>query len=288
MIFKNTEIEDIKDISEQLSSYKGRICDLSAGNFVFWRDYYKISHYIGERGFAVRFGEMDGVVCYYCSSDEKIIDSIIEREGGEACFSCLTREETEYFKERYACRDVHHERDWDDYLYNAQDIAELKGKRYCGQRNHINKFLRLYPDFKLEEINEQNAEAVKDFCRGYFHVFGRERAKVAEYEEKYLLEQIDNIDRYGQCTGVLTVSGEIAGVSIGEIVGDTLIIHTEKADTRFDGVYPMLVREFARRYAGGVSYINREEDCGEAGLRTSKLSYHPVEILEKYSLWARK
>ena len=73
--------------------------------------------------------------------------------------------------------------------------------------------------------------------------------------------------------------------AVGEIRRDTLFVHIEKADARYRGAYPMIVRGLARRYAvGDVLYINREDDAGDEGLRTSKLSYHPVRLLDKYTL----
>ena len=287
MKFKKLSIDDIPLLKKKLEGYSGRVCDYSAGNLVFWRDLYETEFYSYTDGFAVKFGNMEGKVCYWCGTNNSLIEKIIALEGGCARFTCLTKDETEYFSQNYLCSDIHHSRNWDDYIYNAEDISELKGKRYCGQRNHINKFNKLYESAVFEKITAKNAEKVKSFCHEYFHALGRERAAVAEYEERYLSEQLDNIEKYGQNTLALLCEGKVIGFSIGEIVHDTLIIHTENADTRYDGVYPVIVREFARRYAGGVSYINREEDCGEEGLRTSKLSYHPVEILEKYSLVAK-
>ncbi len=47
----------------------------------------------------------------------------------------------------------------------------------------------------------------------------------------------------------------------------------------------MLVAQFAQRFArDGVEFINREDDTGDPGLRTSKLSYHPIGLLEKYTV----
>ena len=71
--------------------------------------------------------------------------------------------------------------------------------------------------------------------------------------------------------------------SAGEIVGDTLIIHIEKADIAYEGVYQVLVNEYAKCFVTpDVRYINREEDVGDEGMRRSKESYHPVRLLEKY------
>ena len=85
--------------------------------------------------------------------------------------------------------------------------------------------------------------------------------------------------------GVLLVEGRIVGFSLGEIIGDTLFTHIEKADRDYEGCYQMLVAQFAQQFAGeGVAFINREDDTGDLGLRTSKLSYHPVALLEKYTV----
>ena len=82
---------------------------------------------------------------------------------------------------------------------------------------------------------------------------------------------------------MLKANGKVVGFSCGEIVGDTLIIHVEKADTDFSGAYQMLVNEYAKRFVTeGVAYINREEDTGDEGIRQSKESYHPLRLLEKY------
>ena len=51
------------------------------------------------------------------------------------------------------------------------------------------------------------------------------------------------------------------------------------------GCYQMLVAQFAQHFATeGIAFINREDDAGDPGLRTSKLSYHPIALLEKYTV----
>lgn len=44
----------------------------------------------------------------------------------------------------------------------------------------------------------------------------------------------------------------------------------------------MINNQFAKYYGNNVTYINREEDVGDEGLRKAKLMYNPIEILKKY------
>ena len=78
-------------------------------------------------------------------------------------------------------------------------------------------------------------------------------------------------------------SGQVYGFAIGEVIGDTLYDHVEKADSSVIGAYQTLVNCYAvaNRH---VKYMNREEDCGVEGLRRSKISYRPCALLKKYTV----
>ena len=92
-------------------------------------------------------------------------------------------------------------------------------------------------------------------------------------------------DRLPISGGVITVEGTVVGFAVGEVIGDTLYVHIEKADIRYSGVYQLLVREYAAHCAAeGLAYINREDDAGDPGLRQSKLAYRPCGMVDKYSI----
>ena len=40
----------------------------------------------------------------------------------------------------------------EDYVYNADDLRNLAGRRYQPKRNHINRFTAEYPDYRYEEL----------------------------------------------------------------------------------------------------------------------------------------
>jgi hypothetical protein len=179
------------------------------------------------------------------------------------------------------------DRAWSDYLYLSGDIVSLAGRRFAGQRNHINRFVRENPSWSFEQVTDDNIAGVREYVERYAFEHVKDSPAYQEGNAK-ALEVLDNLGLYGQLGGVLLVDSQIVGVSIGEVVGDTLFIHSEKADTGYHGSYPMLMNQFAGRFvAEGVEYINREEDDGVEGLRKSKLSYHPTALLSKYMVELR-
>lgn len=290
MDFKPLGLEHISLLRPYFQHNLCRICDCTIGGTFIWRDlfktefaieddilYFKVRYLTGETAFTPPRGES--------SDDKAIYDRIVDYCSGiglspRLCAVSSGRLET--IQALYPNARATTDRAWSDYLYMADDIVNLAGRRYSGQRNHINRFRKEYPDWRFEVIDGGNLAEVREF----FRLYAQEHQKNSDvYDEgnSKTLEVLDNLELYGLIGGLLRVGANIVGASLGEIVGDTLFVHTEKAETAYNGAYPMLVNQFARQFAvDGVTRINREEDDGVEGLRISKLSYHPCELLDKY------
>ena len=60
------------------------------------------------------------------------------------------------------------------------------------------------------------------------------------------------------------------------------MVHIEKAFPQIQGAYPIINQQFVEHECKEFTYINREDDLGEEGLRKAKLSYNPVMLVEKF------
>ena len=89
--------------------------------------------------------------------------------------------------------------------------------------------------------------------------------------------------KLNQKAGYIETEGTIVALAVGEVNGDTLYVHVEKARTDYTGAYQAIVSEFAQYAAQpDTLYINREDDSGDEGLRYSKMVYRPLRLLNKY------
>ncbi len=280
--FKKIGLEDIKILKAFFEAYPERQCDRSAGATAMWREYFGNAYTV-----------IDGTLIL--SSGLKFVFPIgrninnaldeIEKHCKENNFPMIlctvNKKELTLISERYSDFEADADRDWFDYLYKKDAMLNLTGKKYATPRNHINKFKKLYQNWSFEPINGANIPDLIEFTRNF--TFHAEKDDSAIQELQMCIEVLENYGIYGMLGGVLKVDGKTVGYSIGEIVGDTLFCHIEKADISFHGAYQMLTNQYLQMYASGdeIKYVNREEDCGDEGLRKSKMSYHPVELIEK-------
>lgn len=171
-----------------------------------------------------------------------------------------------------------------DYIYSRDNLAELKGKKYHGKRNHISFFEKNNPDWRFEFINKDNIGQ----CAAMNELWLKENEHKDEQEisaeHNALNEAMANFEELGLVGGLIRADNRVVAFSIGEMIKeDMFCTHFEKAFAAVRGAYPIINREMARNVATDCVYINREEDTGDEGLRKAKQSYYPAVWLTKYT-----
>lgn len=286
MQFTRLTEDNINLIKEYFELSTISFCDISLGEKYMWRDEYVIDFAIINQTLIMKesCSEYKNVFYYPIGKDiEGGLQRIEEycRENDLPLeFCCIDDKTASILKDRYFDVEVFFEREWNDYIYTAEQFKTYAGKRLSGQRNHVNKFKKNYPNYSFKQVEQQDLPILHEFLEKYKnspHLTDGARAEV-DMAHNYL----DNIFLLNQDAGMLIVDEMPVALSIGEVVGDTLIVHVEKGLATYAGVYPTMAQEFAKVFAkDGVLFINREEDCGEIGLRISKTQYQPIEIKNK-------
>lgn len=178
------------------------------------------------------------------------------------------------------------ERDNFDYVYLAQDLINLSGRKFHGKKNHLNAFRKEYPDAVYLPITEE----IIPKCRVELNVWSEihKRANPDDpfigYEQAAIHEIFDHFDRFKLKGGAILLDGKVVAFTFGErLNSDTAVIHVEKADSNVRGIYAAINQAFVEREWSNMTYINREEDMGIDGLRQAKESYRPVKLIEKFN-----
>ncbi len=291
--FKKIEREDYPILNAFFNAYPSRQCDRSLGTIIMWHEYYK-NYYAITDGTLIFLSKFKGKNCFSFPIGKNIqvgLDAIDEycEKNSIPCIMCsVNKNELPVLFKRYCYCVVEPDRDMFDYIYDKETLMNLSGKKYSTPRNHINKFHKLYKDYSFEPVTKELIPEIIEFTKNFS--FNSEKDDIARYELEMCIDVLENYEEYGLLGGVLKVDGKVIGYSVGEIIGDTLICHIEKANIEYHGAYQMVTNQFLRLYAQGdeVKYVNREDDSGDEGLRKAKLSYRPIELLEKNTVYLKK
>ncbi len=169
-----------------------------------------------------------------------------------------------------------------DYLYLTKDLIELHGRKYQQKRNHINRFRQTYP-FSYHSLTPEDAQG----CLEVFEHWAADKGGGPEIEEerRALIEALENFTLLPLKGGVIKIDGRIQAFAIGtQLNRDTALVHFEKANPAFHGIYAAINQLFVANEWSNTRYINREDDMGLPGLRQAKERYHPFRMIEKYTV----
>ena len=298
--FRPVTDADMPLINGMLQTAISRTCDYTAGGIFMWVDYFGYEYCVYrdtlfikgrtenrryETAFMLPVGSMPldesvRLVLDYCRAkslppvfsavpDDRL-DALVDVLGGSCHIEPLD--------------------DWADYLYDIRVLASMSGKAMSKKRNHINRFFNENPGSTFSPLGYEDLPEVVMFfeSNGICDKADSADSAMAAYEHGECRRVLEHYTSYPFEGAVLRLaSGEISAFAVGEVIADTLYVHIEKIDHTVPGAGAAIGHLFAaymlERHPG-LRYCNREEDCGDPGLREAKMQYHPLTQLRKYNV----
>jgi hypothetical protein len=178
-------------------------------------------------------------------------------------------------------------RDHWDYVYAVPDLIALPGETYRKKREQLEQF-KASNLWQYSCMTADCVEEVLDMQADWFRwrEEENEHSPALQAENEAITRVLQHMDRLPRLMGgTVRVEGRIKAYTVAECLSrDTLVIHFEKADTRFAGAYQAINQMFLEHSAKDFAFVNREQDLGEEGLRKAKLSYNPARFEKKYDV----
>lgn len=172
-----------------------------------------------------------------------------------------------------------------DYVYRTRDLVGLRGQRYDGKRNFIRRFREEHPSFVYKKITPANIVTCLSFQEEWCRAKDCLSIVGLKDEREAMTEMLENFEALGMAGGMIEIDGRVEAAILGEPLNPaTFVVHMEKTNGRFTGLYQVINQLFCVHEAQPYEYVNREQDLGLPGLRLAKESYHPCAMVKKYAL----
>lgn len=288
--FKRITLTDKKDIDACFMGNRCRTCDFSFSNLYSWVPKFKTQFSVIDQTLFLRF-EGDINDYYYMMPVGKMplsksLPMIIEdakTNGHKFVMKGVTTKMWALIQE--AMPDTFQyefDRDNSEYLYSAEKLITLSGKKLQKKRNHLNRFKADNPSWEYFPLTS-NADRLEclDMLKQWDDIKTEQQAN-SDFDfiaTKTMLENFEVMELKG---GAIRVNGKMVAFTIGtQLTDDSFVVHVEKAFGDINGAYTIINQQFIEHEAANFTYINREEDMGIEGLRKAKMSYYPEILLEE-------
>jgi hypothetical protein len=177
-----------------------------------------------------------------------------------------------------------------DYLYDIHELISLTGKRFHKKKNLLNQFIRKY-QYRFVPFQNDLIDSVLHMQEAWCLWRDCEAVDALAHENEAIEKVLSKWDQLKNLKGgAILIDQKIAAYTIGERLNEyTLLIHFEKGDQNYKGIYQAISQIFLESMVSDpscqqITVVNREQDLDDEGLRSAKLSYHPIDFLKKYQV----
>ena len=289
--FRSLELKDKKIFDDYFKLVQPQISEYTFANLYVWRNTLNVQISLLYENICVQMNDFHGTKIFAPFIGGQLLKAAIDaclnyakREWKDVTFGLFTQEQLEVFKLYYPTANIALDRDASDYLYKVTDLIALRGKKYDGKRNHIKRFKKEFP-YTYETMEAKHLDGCHQLLEKWYHQHCDtwHCSLNLRSETEACREALKNYKALGLVGGIIDVNKQIVAFSLGEELNkETAVIHFEKSDQDFPGLPSVINNEYVSHEWADYPLVNREEDLGEPGLRVSKLSYNPVQILDKY------
>ena len=292
--FRPLTIEDKPQADRCTAQINDRICEHCFTDLFIWKDHYDTQICFFGDFMLIKMATFPEKKQMYLApigtGDWNEVLTALEQDAEERgipfVMCCVTERMIQEIEQacpgRYAISDFS---DGADYIYAAEKMMTLAGKKMQSKRNFVNRFKKTYDGrWSYEPITEENKDEAFAFHL-HWCATGDNCPNGSMYsgETCAVSLALNNREALGMQGGILRLDGEVIAFTMGcPVSEDTFVVQLEKAEASVPGAYPMINQLFAQHQLEGYAYVNREDDLGLEGLRKAKLSYHPDLMGRKY------
>ncbi len=286
--FKEIGLEDKAIFDDFFDKASLGLSELTFTNLFVWSDYRKIKYCKCEKGLVI-FSKLNDESYFFppigYDNLNEIFEKMLEYEIDKDFKVKINRVPESYAelidKDIFT---ISEDRDNFDYVYSREELVKLKGGKFSSKRNFLNDFYENY-EFKYLKYSSEHYDGCASLAKEWLNKHGESPSTLAEFNA--IIKLLDNYSNFPELRGaVIVVDDRVVAFSFGEkLNNDTFVIHFEKGNTDYIGVYQTINKLFIENEVDKkFLYINREQDLGVEGIRKAKESYNPVYLVKKYSI----
>ena len=291
--FKPIEISDREFINNKIWEYRPETSELNFNNFFIWRYYYGFEWSMYEDWLLILTTNDTVGFSFFPPigppSRDDVTKLMLEwlREEKSTKRPFIVRADKRLVSEieKSGWFDITPTRDHFDYIYHADSLSDLAGRKLHSKRNHINKFKRLY-DFEYLPISKELVDKCFQLFRKFHNWQECKEDPNSQAECISIHEALMNFEKLKFQGGTINIANRVVAFTIGEkLNSETALIHIEKIDPEIPQLYSVINQQFSEHtWKDVVQFINREQDLGKPGLRQAKSSYYPDHLIEKFQI----
>lgn len=297
--FKPLQAEDMQKIAPFYALRPNKTCDSVYLDSFIWRDYYQVKYTVIDEKAVLFLMEKGGEpftampICkeedlsYYFQQLVEYFNEVLKKPlqiflADEDAINYLNLDPDKFL--------IKEEEDLKDYLYDAQALRTLAGKKLHKKKNHLNSFLREYEGrYEYRSLICSDRESVLSFLDEWWEnkVEAAEFVRQLDYEVMGIHDILKNCSMLNVRMAGVYIDGSLKAFTIGTYnpLEKMAVIHIEKADPEVKGLYQFINQQFLiHGFTEEVNLVNREDDVGMEGLRRAKMSYYPMGFARKFGV----